>query len=186
LPVPLGSRHLLEGICRIGESHDFLIGYGLYSYIKIDNLNRFEGETPMRVRDPKAAVARGGFTLMEMLVVVAIIVLLAGIGVPIFLNRLEESRKRTAWANAKTIAQQAEIFAMDNGAYPTSLNELMTPPNGHLPYVGADALIDPWKHEFHYQYPGQHPETQGKPEVWSDGPSPGNQAGIIGNWMPSP
>jgi general secretion pathway protein G len=140
----------------------------------------------MRVRKIKVAGrGRGGFTLMEMLVVVAIIVLLAGIGVPIFLNRLEDSRKRTAWANAKTIAQQAEIYRMDQGDYPTNLTELVQPPNGHSAYLEADSLVDPWKHEYQYAYPGQH-NTQGKPDVWSLGPKPGDQNGVIGTWMPSP
>ncbi len=46
---------------------------------------------------------RGGFTLMELLVVVAILVVLAGAAVPMYMKYLDESKRRLAWTNAKTI-----------------------------------------------------------------------------------
>ena len=50
----------------------------------------------MKLRDYRAT-ARGGFTLMELLVVVAILVVLAGAAVPIYMTYLENAKKSTAW-----------------------------------------------------------------------------------------
>jgi general secretion pathway protein G len=133
----------------------------------------------------RRADARGGFTLMELLVVVAIIVVLAGAAVPMYMNYLENSKKKMAWANAKVLAQTADAYRIDMGDYPSTLNDMIQPPNNHLPYLEASSLRDPWDHEYQYAYPGQH-NTQGKPDVWSLGGRIGDQSGIIGNWMPSP
>jgi general secretion pathway protein G len=136
------------------------------------------------LRRDKHAEIRGGFTLMEVLVVVAIIVILAGAAVPLFMNRLEESKRRMAWVNAKTLTQATEQYKLNLGDYPTSLTELVQPPNGGAAYVEAKDLVDPWAHEYQYAYPGQH--SAGKPDVWSAGGRVGDPNGVVGNWMPSP
>jgi general secretion pathway protein G len=136
------------------------------------------------VRRDKHAEVRGGFTLMEVLVVVAIIVILAGAAVPLFMNRLEESKRRMAWVNARTIANAAETYKVNVGDYPTSLTELVTPPNGGSAYLEQTALFDPWGHQYQYAYPGQH--NSSKPDVWSLGGRAGDPNGAVGNWMPSP
>ena len=136
------------------------------------------------LRRDKHAEVRGGFTLMEVLVVVAIIVILAGAAVPLFMNRLEESKRKMAWVNAKTIASAAEQYKINIGDYPTALTELVQPPNGGTPYVEPSALVDPWGREYQYAYPGQH--NTGKPDVWSVGGRVGDPNGTVGNWMTSP
>jgi general secretion pathway protein G len=138
----------------------------------------------MRARE-RNAVVRGGFTLMEMLVVVAILVVLAGAAVPIYMNYLETSKRQIAWANAKTLEQTADAFRLDQGDYPSSLEQLIQPPNGRPPYVEPRALLDPWEHEYQYANPGQH-STTGKPDIWSLGPKMGDPNGMIGNWLTKP
>lgn len=70
-------------------------------------------------------VVRKAFTLMEILVVVAIMVILAGLGTVALMNELEKSREKTAGINAKTIKSAAMSFKTDTGNWPASLNELV-------------------------------------------------------------
>ncbi len=135
----------------------------------------------MLVRE-RSAVVRGGFTLMEVLVVMAIIVVLASLAVPLVLHRLEESKVNAAKIGVRTIAETAETYKVTYGEFPTSLAELVQPPNGGLPYLKQSDLLDPWNREYQYAPQGQHNAVYGKPDVWSLGPRPNDPNGIIGNW----
>jgi general secretion pathway protein G len=128
------------------------------------------------------ATARGGFTLMELLVVVAILVVLAGAAVPIYMTYLDQAKKSTAWTNAKTLSTVCETYKITNGQYPGSLHELAHPSDGSKPLVEEVTLLDPWKREYGYDPAGPH-STVGKPDIWSTGEN-GNEQ--IGNWLTSP
>jgi general secretion pathway protein G len=120
---------------------------------------------------------------MEMLVVVAILVVLAGASVPIYMRFLEESKVNRAKADVRTIAQAVEAFYLANGDFPATLAELTQPRlDGSLPYLPIEALLDPWNREYQYAPQGQHNAMYGKPDVWSLGPRPADPNGIIGNW----
>src|SRR5437899_9498169 len=136
----------------------------------------------MIVRSHRAAV-RGAFTLMEMLVVVAIIVLLAAIAAPMVMGRLEDAKKDKARVDCKTIAQTAEMYKLKYGDYPPSLDQLtVMGADGSLPFIEARYLMDPWGHP--YQYQPQGPHNGGfKPDVWSMGPHMGQGDTQIGNWQ---
>jgi len=71
-----------------------------------------------------ARLVRGGYTLMEMLVVVAIIVVLAGAGGVIYMRNLEDAKKSTARSKCKLLAQQVAAYQLKNGDYPASLQAL--------------------------------------------------------------
>src|SRR4051812_13478382 len=110
----------------------------------------------MLQRERHAAV-RGGFTLMEMLVVVAILVVLAGAAVPIYMRYLDEARMDRARVDVKMIAQTCETYKLRHGEYPASLAVLVQPqPDGSQPYFEASALRDPWGHEYQYAPQGPH------------------------------
>jgi prepilin-type N-terminal cleavage/methylation domain-containing protein len=65
------------------------------------------------------AVARAGFTLMELLVVVAILVVLVGVATPLYLNYLEQSKIKIARADAIRLAGELKNFAVSHdGEYP--------------------------------------------------------------------
>lgn len=135
----------------------------------------------MIVRTSRAVIRRG-FTLMEMLVVVAIIVLLAAMAAPIVIGRLDDAKKDTAKVDCKTLVETAKMFKLKYGDYPATLAALTQPgADGSLPFIEARFLIDPWKHDYQYTPSGQHTGL-GDPEVWSMGPGMNNNT-MIGSWQ---
>jgi general secretion pathway protein G len=135
----------------------------------------------MLIRERRAQV-RGGFTLMELLVVVAIIVVLAGAAVPMYMRYLENAKKDRAWHDAITIADVVEHYKLRHGGNPpNSLSDLTVPDDSGLPYLEARALTDPWERPYQYAAQGTHNQL-GKSEVWSMGK---NGSTEIGSWMAS-
>jgi len=132
----------------------------------------------MLIRERRAPV-RGGFTLMEMLVVVAILVVLAGAAVPIYMKYLEDARWDRAWQDTVTIARTCETYRLKNPDYPASLEVLTQVDGSGYAYLEPKNLIDPWNKPYLYAPVGSH-NQMGKCEVWSTGPK-GNVE--IGSWM---
>jgi general secretion pathway protein G len=133
------------------------------------------------VERPHRGEVRGGFTLMEVLVVVAIIVLLAAVAVPMVTGRLEDARRSRALLDCKAWTTAAESYYIKYGSYPANLETLcQRGPNGEDPYMEAKNLTDPWNRQYQYAYPPQHNTMTGKPDIWSGGRS-GNEQ--IGNWL---
>ena len=122
---------------------------------------------------------RHGFTLMEILVVVAIIVILAGLGGYYLIGQVDEARKGAAKTQIRTLTQAAENYKLDNFDWPPSLQSLtVRTASGKGPYLkNVDYLVDPWGHA--YNYDASCAKNQGtQPDIWAV--APGNQ--IIGNW----
>ena len=122
---------------------------------------------------------RAAFTLMEMLVVVAIIVALAGIGGYFLLNQLSQSQKDVARAQVKgPLTDSCKTFYLKNHQWPPSLDQLLVNDGKGGPYLeDRDALKDPWGQA--YQYDPSGPMNEGRrPDIWSQ--SPDGQK--IGNW----
>ncbi len=115
-----------------------------------------------------------GFTLVEMLVVLAIIGSIASLVGPRVLNYLSESKVKTAQIQMENIASALDLFYLDAGRYPSSeegLNALVQRPAGasswNGPYLKATSVPkDPWGHAFLYRAPGQN----GPYDVGSLGP----------------
>jgi general secretion pathway protein G len=93
-----------------------------------------------------ARSTRRAFTLLEVLIVVAIIVMLAGVGGYYLFQRYEEAKVGVARTDAKALAEQVEIYKLNNdGASPASIEALATTqPNGGAPLVPAEKVRDPW------------------------------------------
>jgi general secretion pathway protein G len=89
---------------------------------------------------------RSAFTLLEVLVVVAIIVMLAGMAVGV-MSYLERAREDTAVINASTVKKAMLDYKIRNGDWPQGgLNDLVN--EGTLK---ADNLLDPWKQPYQWE-----------------------------------
>jgi general secretion pathway protein G len=133
----------------------------------------------MLLRRQNQAAARAGFTLMEMMIVVAIIVVLAGVGGVIYTRALDDSKRGVARVQAKNLAEAAIQYQLRYGEYPPNLETLTQPTSdGNKAYLEPSALVDPWQHQYQYQVPGGHHASSGYPDVWANAPN-GEQ---IGNW----
>lgn len=108
-----------------------------------------------------------GFTLLELLVVLAIMALLAAIIAPQVLKYLGSSRTQTAKVQIQNVTSALQLFRLDVGRYPSpqeGLNALVTAPttapNWNGPYLRTlEALRDPWGNPYHYVVPGKHGEV---------------------------
>jgi general secretion pathway protein G len=105
-----------------------------------------------------------GYTLVELLVVLAIVGLLAGLVGPRVLGHLSDSKVKAARIQIDGFAVALDLFYLDNARYPTSgegLAALVQKPDGlnvwNGPYLKASALpADPWGRPYIYVAPGQH------------------------------
>ncbi len=80
--------------------------------------------------------SRKGFTLIELMIVIAIIAILAAILVPNFIRARAQGQVTSCKSNLKNIGTACEMYATDNGGrYPSDLNKLTTPANGQQPYL---------------------------------------------------
>jgi general secretion pathway protein G len=105
-----------------------------------------------------------GFTLVEMLVVIAIIGLIMGLIGPRVLNYLSESKVKTARIQLQSFSSALDLFYLDAGRFPSTAEGLAalvrrTPGaaawNG--PYLkGGNVPSDPWNHAYLYRAPGEH------------------------------
>lgn len=115
----------------------------------------------------------GGFTLLELLVVLGIIAMLAGIVGPQVMKHMGASKTKAARVQIEDLAASLDMYKLDEGRYPTAqqgLAALVERPaeakrwNG--PYLRKDKIPqDPWNQDYHYVFPGQH----GKFDLFSYG-----------------
>lgn len=104
-----------------------------------------------------------GFTLLELLVVLAIMGLLAAIAGPQVLKYLGSSRTQTAKVQIQNLVASVELFYLDVGRYPSEAEGLKalveptpTAPGWNGPYLRkAEALRDPWGAPYLYHSPGK-------------------------------
>ena len=102
-----------------------------------------------------------GFTLLELLVVVAIIGLLAAYVGPRYFSQLGKSEVTVAKAQIEAFVKALDQYRLDTGHYPATeqgLAVLFTKPanekkwNG--PYLGKEVPLDPWGTPYRYRNPG--------------------------------
>lgn len=131
-----------------------------------------------------------GYTLMELLVVLAILGLLAAIATPMVLHYLDSAKVSTAKTEVANLSAGLDLFKYDVGRYPTTqegLEALVNPPadaeNWNGPYVKKTTkLSDPWGHPYNYRSPGSHSEF----DIFSYGaagtPGKSDEKPQIANW----
>ena len=124
--------------------------------------HRMDYSKPARCRQE----SQRGFTLMELLVVLAILGLLMSLVGPRVLNQLGGAKTKTTGIQIKDLEQSLEMYKLDVGRFPSTeegLVALVARPasaagwNG--PYLKSDVPLDAWNREFHYKSPGDHSEV---------------------------
>lgn len=109
----------------------------------------------------RARSRAGGFTLLELLVVVLIIGLLTGIVAPRFMAQIGRSEATAARAQIDALDKALQAYRIDMGRYPTAgegLRALVESPGAgsrwHGPYLKGNVPADPWGHAYQYRIPG--------------------------------
>ena len=116
------------------------------------------------VERPRDDQREAGFTLVEMLVVIAIIGLVVGLVGPRVLNYLSESKVKAAKIQIESFSAALDLYYLDNGAYPAGnegLGALVERPGSapawNGPYLKTGSVpTDPWGHPYVYKVPGDH------------------------------
>jgi general secretion pathway protein G len=136
--------------------------------------------------------SQGGFTLLEVMVVVVILGILAALVVPKIISRPDEARAIAAKQDIASLMQALKLYRLDNQRYPSTeqgLQALVTQPASAplAPNWKAGGYLerlpkDPWGNSYHYLNPG----VRGELDVFStaaDGAAggEGNDADI-GSW----
>ncbi len=110
----------------------------------------------IRARDRR----RNGFTLIEILLVMAILGMLALMVLPNVVGQAEKARVKTALTQIATLGTALDSFALDVGRYPTTqegLDALVEPPSGLRmwdgPYTNKKIGLDPWANAYQYEGP---------------------------------
>jgi len=152
------------------------------------NKDTIQEQPPRLTRDVR------GFTLIEIMVVMVILGILAGLIVPRIMDRPEEARRTKAAIQIQSLEQALKLYKLDNGQYPSTeqgLQALVEAPSvGRLAkkwreggYLDKGKVPkDPWDSDFVYISPGLH----GDFDLMSYGPDgePGGEGGDadINNW----
>jgi general secretion pathway protein G len=122
---------------------------------------------------------RAGFTLMEVLVVAAILVILAGTGTIVLFRYLEDAKVSAAELGVKNLETAVMGYKMSHqGTLPPNLDALLVAEGGRPAYIERDGLVDPWGQPYVYEPQNLNPQSL-KPHIYSKGPDGANQ---ISNW----
>ncbi len=113
----------------------------------------------------KPARDRAGFTLIEILVVIAVLAMLAALVAPNVFQHLGTAKDATARSQIELLGAGLDAYRLDNGRYPTTdqgLEALQTEPvaqpiptNWRGPYLRKDVPLDPWGNPYIYLSPGE-------------------------------
>jgi len=131
-----------------------------------------------------------GYSLLELLVALAILSLIIAIAAPRLIGYFEASKAKTAKIQIANLSTAMDLYYLSNGSYPSEqqgLKALVEKPEGAAawdgPYLNkADGIIDPWGRPYEYKQPGVH----GKFDISSLG-ADGKEGGTgentdLGSW----
>jgi len=125
--------------------------------IALSNAGATGNAAAKRVRSRRG---QRGFTLVELLLVLVILALIAGLVLPGIIGKAESAKARAAASQISRIAMSVESYYLDTGNTPSSLDELVNQPSGvsgwNGPYIKPSLLKDPWGRAYIFTSPGEH------------------------------
>jgi general secretion pathway protein G len=117
------------------------------------------------VRPSPARSRSRGFTLIELVVVIIVLGLLAGLVAPQIFGRVSEAKGVAAKTQLELLGAALDGYRLDNGAYPTTEQGLAAlrerpvrepaPANWRGPYLRKEVPLDPWQRPWVYRSPGE-------------------------------
>lgn len=104
-----------------------------------------------------------GFTLIELIVVIALLAVLAAVIAPNLLGKASDANRKSAAIQLEKISNAIELYRLETGTYPDALQDLVQKPQGlerwNGPYVRKlSQLKDPWGNELVIRRPGEYGE----------------------------
>ena len=135
--------------------------------------------------------AKRGYSLLEILIVLAIIALIMTLVGPRLFAQLDKSKVTTARVQVRSLETALDTMKLDIGRYPTQTEGLPLLVQGDPksvsgwsgPYLGAGLPLDPWKHPYVYEAPADGQHAPKVSSLGSDGKpgGEGNAADIYNN-----
>ncbi|BDC50992.1 type II secretion system protein GspG [Bryobacterales bacterium F-183] len=131
-----------------------------------------------------------GVTIIEMLVVVTIIALFAGIVGTRFWNQAGKAKRVAAKVQINNFLGSLGQFKLDTGLYPTTEQGLKplrerpeNMPSWNGPYLPQEVPLDPWGRPYLYRYPGEHGDEPDLISLGADGqPGGEGEAADVVSW----
>ncbi|MDD4816588.1 MAG: type II secretion system major pseudopilin GspG [Victivallaceae bacterium] len=102
---------------------------------------------------------KNGFTLLEVMIVLMLLVILAGAVTPAYLNYLKKARVQTAKSESKLLSDAVDHYYLEVGVYPSSLKALVGNADNNEkwdgPYIKGKLPVDPWGNAYILEVPGK-------------------------------
>jgi len=128
--------------------------------------------------NPRHARASGGFTLVEIVIVITLIGLILALVANRIMGTQDHAKYKLAQTQLGTLSQKIDAYQADVGSLPDSLDQLVTAPSnatGWLgPYAKATEFKDPWQHQIEYRHPGDNDQPYQVVSLGVDG-KPGGE-----------
>ncbi len=105
------------------------------------------------------AVRQRGFTIIELLIVMAILGMLAVMVAPNLFNQADSARRDAVLSQISSLGSALDAYRLDIGQYPDSLDGLVRDTSGRStwngPYIRGELPVDPWGNDYQYESEGR-------------------------------
>ena len=117
-----------------------------------------------------------GFTLIELMAVIAIIIVLVALLSPALNKVMEQAQEKKAKAMVGALEVGTNMYYTDQGSYPGDLGDLLSPPAGYESYMDnkdfdGSNFVDPWDSAYQYS------NTANTYHIWTNAPD-GDEIGV--------